>query len=507
MHCFVCNKGADPIGWLQDRQSLSFREAVEELARRYAVPLPEQDPEAAAKSEAERQERQRLRQWRSQQEEEFHQALLSDLGAAGTAARYLEHRGISPETAIAWRLGLNGSRLMLPIRDVQGRCCGLSGRSLNGEEPKYRNSSGDLLFQKSQLLFGLGRASDALRRSGEALLVEGPLDVIQLHQAGFGNAVAALGTALTTEQLQRLQRTGTKRLWLAYDGDSAGANATARLIGLAGPLLLRGELDLLVVPVPPGEDPDSLLRSQGVSGLRASLAQGRHWLHWELDRLLADLHNHPDDLSILQRCEHQGAELLDQLPPGALRRKAEQRLREAFGGLPLSAHRSSLGGGGLRITQGGAAERKAKAIEAITTQRDKSEEEAQAHSDASVQQAERRALRLFLCNPGLREVLSVLELADPLHREAMGWLLCLQQRLAGRESANAVADSNPTFSGERVIQGDGLRAAVIAAMQSMDPPLAQLLSPLLHCGEPVRVKLAAHPEPELMCILDALEPA
>jgi hypothetical protein len=115
-------------------------------------------------------------------------------------------------------------------------------------------------------------------------------------------------------------------------------------------------------------------------------------------------------------------------------------------------------------------------------------------------------LRLFLCNPGLREVLSVLELAVPLHREAMGWLWCLQQRLAGRESANAVADSKPSRSVEQVIQGDGLRAAVIAAMPSMDPPLAQLLPPLLHCGEPVRVKLAAHPEPELMCILDVLEP-
>jgi len=508
VHCFVCNKGADPIAWLQDRQGLSFREAVEELARRYAIPLPEQDPEAAARAEAEHKERQRLRQWRSQQEEEFHQALVSDLEAAGTAASYLEQRGILPVTVVAWRLGLNGSRLMLPIRDGQGRCCGFSGRSLNGEEPKYRNSSGDLLFQKSQLLFGLDRASDAIRRKGEALLVEGPLDVIQLHQAGLDNAVAALGTAVTIEQLQRLQRSGTRRLWLAYDGDSAGANATARLIGIARHLLLRGDLDLLVVPVSPGEDPDSLLRSQGISGLRACLAQGRHWLHWELDRLLAELQHDPDDLSALQHCERKGAELLSQLPPGALRRKAEQRLREALGGLPLAAHRSSQGGGALRVTQGGAEKRKSKSvnIEVNTFQNDTGEAEEQPQNDASVQQAERRALRLFLCNPGLREVLSVLELADPLHREAMGWLWCLQQRLACRESTATVAGSNPSHCGKQVIQGDGLLAAVIAAMPSMDPPLAQLLSPLLHCGEPVRVKLAAHPEPELMCILDVLEP-
>jgi DNA primase len=345
VHCFVCNRGADPIGWLQDSQGLSFSEAVQELARRYAIPVPEQDPEAAARAEAERQERQRLRQWRSQQEQGFHQVLLSDLHASGIAARYLEQRGISPETAIAWRLGLNAQRLMLPIRDGQGRCCGFSGHSLTGEEPKYRNSSGDVLFQKSQLLFGLDRAGASISRSGEALPVEGPLDVIQLHQAGIEHAVAALGTAVTLEQLQRLQRSGTRRLWLAYDGDSAGANATARVIALARPLLRCGDPDLLVVPFPPGEDPDSLLRSQGVSGLRACLAQGRHWLHWELDRLLADLQNDPDDLSALQRCERQGAELLAQLPPGALRRKAEQRLLQALGVLPPDAPGTSQGGG------------------------------------------------------------------------------------------------------------------------------------------------------------------
>ncbi len=478
VHCFVCNKGVDPIGWLQDRQGLTFTEAVEELARRYAIPLPEQDPEAAARAEAEYRERERLLQWRSRQEETFHQALLGDLQASGPAASYLEQRGISPETAISWRLGLNAQRLMLPIRDGQGRCCGFSGRSLNGEEPKYRNSSGDLLFQKSLLLFGLDRGADAIRRSGEALLVEGPLDVIQLHQSGLDTAVAALGTAVTLEQLQRLQRLAVRRLWLAYDGDKAGANATARLIAIARPLLLRGDLDLLVVPFPPGEDPDSLLRSQGVNGLRACLAQGRHWLHWELDRLLADLHNNPDDLSILQRCEHQGAELLALLPDGALRRKAEQRLQQALGGLPPAAHNTAQSG----------------------------ETKDEAPSDTNVQQAERRALRLFLCNPGLRQVLSVLELADPLHREAMGWLWCLQQRLAGRDASGSVACSDRSSSGGEAIQGDGLRAAVIAALPSMDPPLAQLLSPLLTCGEPVRVKLAAQPEPELMCILDVLEP-
>ena len=321
VHCFVCNRGADPIGWLQDRQGLSFREAVEELARRYAIPLPEQDPEAAARAEAERRERQRLREWRNQQEEQFHQSLLADLQASGPAAKYLQERGISAETATAWRLGLNAQRLMLPIRDGQGRCCGFSGRSLNGEEPKYRNSSGDLLFQKSELLFGLDKAAASIRKSGEALLVEGPLDVIQLHQAGFDNAVAAMGTALSAEQVRLLQRAGVRRLLVALDGDAAGLKATTALIRLLRSSLTTGGLEAFVVDLGPGQDPDALIRSQGAEALRQRLAGAQHWLAWELDQLLKPLEAIPDDWSLLQRIENQARELLQALPSGgALRR-------------------------------------------------------------------------------------------------------------------------------------------------------------------------------------------
>lgn len=508
VHCFVCNRGTDPIGWLQDRQGLSFREAVEELARRYSIPVPEQDPEAAARVEAERRERQRLLEWRSQQEKRFRQALLADLQASGPAARYLQERGVSAETATDWRLGLNAQRLMLPIRDGQGRCCGFSGRSLNGEEPKYRNSSGDLLFQKSQLLFGLDRAANSIRKSGEALLVEGPLDVIQLHQAGFDHTVAALGTALTIEQLQRLMRSGCRRLWLAYDGDKAGTQASARLISLVRPLLLKGDLDLLVVPLPAGEDPDSLLRSQGAEALRACLTEGQHWLTWELDRLLADLQQNPEDLSVLQRSERQGAELLAQLPQGTLRIKAEQRLQQALGVIPQAAPRHRPGGTAMREGQRRQCDRSnspADPAPSTCEQPQEGRDSAQLgkpQRNGLVPHAERRALRLFLCNPGLREVLSVLELSDPLHREAMGCLWCLEQRLAGRESGR----NRRTGGNASGAPADGLREAVIAAMPSMDPPLAQLLRPLVHCGQPVREKLAVQPEAEMMWILDVLEP-
>jgi DNA primase len=469
VHCFVCNKGADPIGWLQDNQGLTFIEAVQELARRYGIPIPEQDPQAAAHAEALRKEQQRLLSWREKQQQAFHQALLEDLERNGSAAVYLRERGLSVETARAWGLGLNGSRLMLPLRDALGRTCAFSGRSLTREEPKYRNSANDALFRKQDLLFGLDRAAPAIRRSGEALLVEGPIDVLQLHQTGLDHAVASLGTAFSIEQAQRLIRSGAKRLWVALDGDKAGQAATSRLIEGLRPLAIAGQLDLLVVALPPGDDPDSLVRREGAQGLQHHLAQARHWLAWELDQLLEDLQADRDDLTALQRCEKQDSELLAQLPEGVMRQKAVQRLLEALG-----------------VVQQGKGPSKGTVVPPI----EGSANGLPGHQEA-VLLAKRRALRLFLCCPSLREVLSVLVVSDPLHREAMGWLWCLSRRL-GVDAAGA--------------EGDGLRASVLAALPQMDAPLVHLLRPLVGCGEAVRMRLEAHPEGELMWILDVLEP-
>ena len=334
VQCFVCQRGADPIGWIQDRQGLTFPEAVRELARRYAIPIPEEDPQAAATATAEHQERQRLLQWRQKQLQRFHQALLADLEADGPAAAYLHQRGLTPQTAIDWQLGRNGDRLMLPLRDAAGRCVAFSGRSLTGEMPKYRNSAADALFRKSELLFGLDRAASAIRRSGEVLLVEGPLDAIQLHQAGIETAVAAMGTALSPQQQQLLQRHGVRRLLLALDGDAAGRKATRELIRTLMPLTLRGDLELAVVPLPEGADPDGLLRQEGAEAFRERLGRAEHWLAWELEQLLAPISAQPEDLTVLQRVEREAAQLLALLPEGPLRHRAEERLREALGAVP-----------------------------------------------------------------------------------------------------------------------------------------------------------------------------
>ncbi len=163
--------------------------------------------------------------------------------------------------------------------------------------------------------------------------MEGPLDAISLHQASLDHAVASLGTAFSLEQAQRLVRCGAKRLWVAYDGDRAGQQAAGRVVATCRALAIGGQLDLLVVPLPAGEDPDSLLRQRGPEALQKCLNSASHWLEWELDQILEGLRSKPGDLSLLQQAEMAGADYLALLPKGVLRHRAEQRLRGDAGGV------------------------------------------------------------------------------------------------------------------------------------------------------------------------------
>jgi len=486
VHCFVCSRGSDAIGWLQEQQGLTFRESVEELARRYGIPIPEPDPQAAARAEADQRELVRLLALREEQQQRFQRALAADLARDGPAAAFLRQRAIHPDTAEGWGLGLNGSRLMLPIRDGQGRCCGFSGRSLSGEEPKYRNTAADVLFRRSELLYGLDRAAEVIRRGGEALLVEGPLDVIQLHQGGIEHAIASLGTAFCPEQGQRLLRLGLRRLWISYDGDSAGIAATARLIDAWRAQAVRGEPDLRVVSLPAGSDPDALVREQGPDALRRCLEESRHWLAWELDRLLTDLQAHPNDLSLLQTCERKGAALLAQLPRGGtLRQRAEQRLREALGVVPMVE--------GEPVRDGRPGPRAGHFGGNPPAPEGKSEESG---VSPRLEHAERRALRLFLCSPPCRDAIAQLRLRNPLHREALGFLWHLHQRI--KEAGGPARDG-------RQPAGDGLLAEALRLAPRLEPPLESLITSLAAGGSVVCSALVADPGAELGVVLDELE--
>lgn len=295
-HCFGCNRGGDIVSFVQEIEGLDFLGALKVLAERAGVTLDRQptkvDPEReallAACAAADRFYRERL--------------------AAAPAARdYLRERGLSEETAGAWGLGFapdgwrnlaeelgrqgyseatlekaglvvrstkpgaSGrcydrfrSRIMFPLFDSSGRVVGFSGRAFPvsgqpegvGATPpaKYLNSPQTPIYDKSRLLYGLDRAKPAIRRDERAILVEGQFDLLLAHQAGWTNAVAVSGTALTVQHLELLQRF-TSRITMAFDGDQAGLAAASRAISLG----LSLGLEIKIVRLPAGRDPAELI--------------------------------------------------------------------------------------------------------------------------------------------------------------------------------------------------------------------------------------------------------
>jgi DNA primase len=461
VHCFVCDKGTDAIGWLQDRQGLSFQEAVLELARRTGVSVAEGDPEAQARFEQEWRERRQLMAQRTEQRTQFHQALVQQLEQGGAGADYLQTRGINAETARRWQLGFAGGRLTIPLNDAAGQTVGFCGRATGDQEPRYRNSTGDLLFQRNGLVFGLDQAAEAIRKQGTALLVEGPLDVIQLHQAGFTNAVACLGTSVSELQLQLLRRQGMKQLLIALDGDNAGQAATERLIEQLQPQLVAGGLSASVVQLPEGQDADGLLRGQGASTVEGLIALARHWLEWRLDRLLAPLaaETVSPSLETLQAVEQTGQALIEQLPDGVLRRSAEQRLNTVLMG---------------QSDQTAATPAKPQSIAALI----------EPCAATARQRAEHRALRLFIHAPECRELLGCLSLQDPACHLALEWLSSL--------ALVAVDGSIASMALQLVGELPGAVGAAIA--QAVDP------------GPDVVALLQRDPQAELQALLEVLEP-
>jgi DNA primase len=306
-HCFgSCNTGGDVFTFLMKKENLDFGEALRRLAQRVGVELTRDTPGEDA-------ERKKLREILATASAHYHY-LLKNHPAAQRAREYIAKRFITPETAALFELGYaldewealksfllgkgysareleaaglaiarEGSghydrfrgRLMFPIRDRNGQVIGFGARTLTGDEPKYLNSPQMPLFDKSATLYGLDLARDAIRQQSLAVIVEGYMDVIGAHQAGFKNVVASLGTALTEKQLGLLKRL-TNRYALALDPDAAGEEATKRGLQVAREALARKtvpvpmgagligfeerlEAELLVIPMPPGRDPDELI--------------------------------------------------------------------------------------------------------------------------------------------------------------------------------------------------------------------------------------------------------
>lgn len=312
-HCFGCGAHGDAIRWLTDQQGLPFIDAVKELAQAAGLDMPEADPRAAQKAERAKGLHEAMADAARFYVDQLH-------GIAGAEARaLLERRRITADTARAFGMGYSPDsrtklretlkaygdamlveagmliqvegkepydrfrgRLMIPIKDARGRVIGFGGRIIGEGEPKYLNSPETPLFDKGRTLYNLDRAAAASRKTGRVIVVEGYMDVIALAQAGFGEAVAPLGTALTEAQLERLWRMADIPL-LAFDGDAAGQKAAIRAAHRALPHLAPGR-SLAFVTLPNGQDPDDLVRSAGPQAFEALLAAAqpladRIWHH------------------------------------------------------------------------------------------------------------------------------------------------------------------------------------------------------------------------------------
>jgi DNA primase len=295
-HCFGCGAGGTVFTFLMRADRIDFREAVEILARRVGVRLPE--PTEPGQSGEQRRE---LIELNEMAQRHFRQALQSAAGAS--ARQYLQKRGVSTEVVERYGLGFSppaGSgltrglsskrqqqalelgllgrradgglyerfrgRVTFPIRDGSGRILGFGGRALGSDHPKYLNSPESALFHKGQVLYGLHEARHAIQEAERVVIVEGYLDALALVEAGIGYAVASLGTALSTVQL-RLARRFAPKVIAFFDGDRAGQEAAARAFAVCVEAGVWG----LGAFLPDGVDPDNYVRQHGAAATLALL--------------------------------------------------------------------------------------------------------------------------------------------------------------------------------------------------------------------------------------------
>lgn len=317
-HCFGCQAGGDCFRFLMEIEGVSFIEAVKELASAAGVDIEQR--------ELSEEERRRLRLRASLYDvldaaSAFWEAVLWTRPEGAKAREYLHGRGLTQETCREWRLGYapggwtttvdrlqregfpmelladaglakarrQGSgfydtfrdRITIPITDERGRLLAFGARLLEGDGPKYLNSPETELYSKSRVLFGLQHARQPIQRRDRALLVEGYFDVISLHQAGFPEAVATCGTALTQDHLEKLRRL-TSQVVALFDADEAGSRAAEKSL----PLFLQAGVLPFRLEVPGAKDPDELVREEGPGAMEAALGMRVPLLEWVIDRRL-----------------------------------------------------------------------------------------------------------------------------------------------------------------------------------------------------------------------------
>lgn len=384
-YCFGCGEKGDLFTFVQKTENLSFREALEKLAAEAGVALPAPNPEAKAAADRRKTLHDALEAACA-----WFESQLKTQGAAA-ARDYLARRGLDPATIGRFRLGhapgagsrlaeaLTGrgfeteqlaaaglirvpedgrapfdwfrDRVMFPIADLRGRVIAFGARTLGDGEPKYLNSPDSPVFHKGETLFNLAQAREAAHQTQRVVVVEGYMDVIALAQAGIGEAVAPLGTALTEAQLELLWRVAPEPI-LCFDGDKAGQRAAARALARALPLLKPGH-SLRFLTLPDGLDPDDLVRRDGAAGMAGRLEQAVPLVDflWAQEQAAADLSTPERRAAFEERLGQVLREIADPRIQAHYRQALRSRVRALFAPPPaperaaLPRDRSAAGRG------------------------------------------------------------------------------------------------------------------------------------------------------------------
>ena len=323
-YCFGCGAGGSAITFLMKYNNCTFREALQDLADRAQITLP--TPNYSEEAKKREKHRQDLLGINKEAATYYYKLLRSRRGERGM--RYFTDRALSAETMKMFGLGFADgarndltehlrrlgysdelilesdvavfnekqglhdrffNRVMFPIQDVRGRVIGFGGRVLGDAKPKYINSSDTMIFDKGRNLYALNLARRT--KADHLILCEGYMDVIAMHQAGFNQAVASLGTAFTAGQAALLRRY-TKRVLLAYDSDGAGVRAALRNIGI----LRNGGLESSVIDLRPYKDPDEFIKAEGRDAFQERIDKAENSFFYEL-RILSQSHNMDDPAS------------------------------------------------------------------------------------------------------------------------------------------------------------------------------------------------------------------
>ena len=328
-YCFGCQAGGNAIKFVMELGKRSFADVVLDLARRYQVPVQTLLPEQRQELQRQLSLREQLYEVLATSAQFYQHALRQSQGQK--AIQYLQsNRQLKEETVQQFGLGYAPAgwetlyrylvedkrlpaqilekaglikprkegggyydvfrdRLMIPIRDVQGRVIAFGGRTLTDEQPKYLNSPETELFSKGKTLFALDQAKAGISQQDQAVVVEGYFDAIALHAAGINNAVASLGTALSLEQVRLVLRyTESKQLVLNFDADKAGINAAERAIGEIAELAYKGEVQLKILNLPDGKDADEYLYSHTSEDYGELLKNAPLWLDWQIQQIIQD---------------------------------------------------------------------------------------------------------------------------------------------------------------------------------------------------------------------------